>query len=380
MKHIPSRFFFWLFGLVLVASLSAAFFASGKEAFFGEAVRIVSEDTQVSSLAGAVTVRFSKPADPTSYSDKNVSIQPSTPVRLVWNVQNTELSILPEGRWKEGARYGVSLGAGMSASGKAIDPVSFQFAAPSYPKVVSVAPEDGAKDVLLGIEDPITVRFDRSVKDFFIDFRLDPDTEAAYENNEDKTEFKLLPKKSLQSGTTYTLSVFAKWRQEGDDAYRLLASSRFTVLAERPEKWSQDVGVRLEEARKYTRPRILSGKYIDVNLESQTMALFEDGKMLDAYPVSSGKRGMDTPKGEYKIENKARRPWSKRYSLYMPYWMAIVPNGLFGIHELPEWPGGYKEGANHLGRPVSHGCVRLGVGPAERVWNWAEIGTPVVVH
>jgi lipoprotein-anchoring transpeptidase ErfK/SrfK len=64
----------------------------------------------------------------------------------------------------------------------------------------------------------------------------------------------------------------------------------------------------------------------------------------------------------------------------MPYWMAIVPGGKFGIHELPEWPGGYKEGANHLGTPVSHGCVRLGVGPAQTVYNWADIGTPVVVH
>jgi hypothetical protein len=66
--------------------------------------------------------------------------------------------------------------------------------------------------------------------------------------------------------------------------------------------------------------------------------------------------------------------------LYMPYWMAITPDGKYGIHELPEWPGGYKEGANHLGRPVSHGCVRLGVGAAKTVYEWASEGTTVVVH
>jgi lipoprotein-anchoring transpeptidase ErfK/SrfK len=64
----------------------------------------------------------------------------------------------------------------------------------------------------------------------------------------------------------------------------------------------------------------------------------------------------------------------------MPFWMAITPGGSFGIHELPEWPDGDKNGANDLGSPVSHGCVRLGIGPAERVYNWAEIGTPVVVY
>jgi lipoprotein-anchoring transpeptidase ErfK/SrfK len=51
-----------------------------------------------------------------------------------------------------------------------------------------------------------------------------------------------------------------------------------------------------------------------------------------------------------------------------------------GIHELPEWKNGYKEGANHLGTPVSHGCVRLGVGPAAKVYGWAEVGTPIVIH
>ncbi len=106
----------------------------------------------------------------------------------------------------------------------------------------------------------------------------------------------------------------------------------------------------------------------------------ENGKVLDAYLVSSGKRGMGTPIGEHAIYNKFPRAYSKAYGLYMPYWMAIVPDGKMGLHELPEWPGGYKEGANHLGTPVSHGCVRLGVGPAKIVYDWADIGTPVIVY
>ncbi len=89
---------------------------------------------------------------------------------------------------------------------------------------------------------------------------------------------------------------------------------------------------------------------------------------------------MDTPKGKHQIYNKHPRAWSNKYGLYMPYWMAITTDGRFGIHELPEWPGGYKEGQNHLGIKVSHGCVRLGVGPAKVVYNWADIGTPVIVY
>ena len=110
------------------------------------------------------------------------------------------------------------------------------------------------------------------------------------------------------------------------------------------------------------------------------MVLFQDGVPVESYLVSSGKRGMDTPKGEFAIQNKAPRPWSKTYGLYMPYWMAFTADGKYGIHELPEWPGGYKEGANHLGRPVSHGCIRLGVGHAKQVYEWADIGTTLIIH
>lgn len=124
---------------------------------------------------------------------------------------------------------------------------------------------------------------------------------------------------------------------------------------------------------------INTGKYVDINTATQTLAIFQDGKMLGAYSISTGKASMPTPKGQFKVRSKTLRAYSRKYGLYMPFWMAFTSAG-HGIHELPEWPGGYKEGANHLGIPVSHGCVRLGVGPAEIVYNFADIGTPVVVH
>jgi lipoprotein-anchoring transpeptidase ErfK/SrfK len=87
---------------------------------------------------------------------------------------------------------------------------------------------------------------------------------------------------------------------------------------------------------------------------------------------------MPTPSGTRYRESKHPKAWSAKYGLYMPWWQSM--GGGYGIHELPEWPGGYKEGESHLGTPVSHGCVRLGVGPAETVYNWTEIGTPVYIH
>ena len=51
----------------------------------------------------------------------------------------------------------------------------------------------------------------------------------------------------------------------------------------------------------------------------------------------------------------------------------------YGLHELPEWPGGKKEGEDHLGTPVSGGCIRLGVGAAKELYEWADVGTEVII-
>jgi L,D-transpeptidase YbiS len=33
-----------------------------------------------------------------------------------------------------------------------------------------------------------------------------------------------------------------------------------------------------------------------------------------------------------------------------------------------------------LGRPVSHGCIRLGREPLREVWKHAPLGTPVYIY
>ncbi|OGG89717.1 hypothetical protein A3H03_01185 [Candidatus Kuenenbacteria bacterium RIFCSPLOWO2_12_FULL_42_13] len=110
------------------------------------------------------------------------------------------------------------------------------------------------------------------------------------------------------------------------------------------------------------------------------MRLYENEIIIKETLISTGKPGMATPVGEFKIENKTKRAWSRMAGLWMPYFMLIEPKKGIGIHELPEWPNGYKEGADHLGTPVSHGCIRLGVGPAEEIYNWVEAGMPVKIQ
>lgn len=117
---------------------------------------------------------------------------------------------------------------------------------------------------------------------------------------------------------------------------------------------------------------------IEINTKTQKLTYFVAGQPWKEYAVSSGKPSMPTPKGKFKIINKKVKAWSNAYKLWMPYWLGLH-NGEFGIHELPLWPNGYREGESHLGKPVSHGCVRLGIGPAQYIYERVDVGTEVIV-
>jgi lipoprotein-anchoring transpeptidase ErfK/SrfK len=120
-------------------------------------------------------------------------------------------------------------------------------------------------------------------------------------------------------------------------------------------------------------------KYIEVNLAEQKMYRINGGILEKTYLVSSGKASTPTPTGIFHLHGKSPRAYSYLYGLYMPWWENFL-NGEYGIHELPVWPNGYREGEGHLGIPVSDGCVRLGIGDAKEVYDWTEDGTPVYIH
>lgn len=375
-KRSLSILFWFIFFFVLAAFIGGI---GAFERWRHEPVKVTLETDALSGPRDALVVDFSRAVDAASLTGK-ISLTPVIPFATEWHDFGKRLVITPDENWALDMRYQLGIGQGKTSVLSRTPIVSFAIDGPKLPKLLSVSPTDGARDVILGVEDPIRVEFDRSVKDFYIDFRFDPAVAVVYQNNPEKTIFDILPSEELQPGKPYQLSIETRFRNADDEAYQPIGKTVFTTLPPRPVKAASDFATRIEEAKRFTRAKERAGKYIDVNLSAQVMTLFEDGRAVDAYIISSGKRGMDTPTGTFAIENKALRPWSKKYSLYMPYWQAITPDGKYGIHELPEWPGGYKEGANHLGTPVSHGCMRLGIGSAKRVYEWAPVGTPVMVY
>jgi len=377
MPRIPRSIISALIFFVMLFGIASIFFVVGHyaKAFQAEASM---EKKDIMEIQDQIVIDFSQTMLP-DITKQSVSIVPFEKVNYVWRNSGKQLVITPEKGWKFSTSYNVKIENARNIFYVPSDS-SFSFQVEDYPKIQSFYPETGAKDVVADIEDPVKIVFDKPLNEYGVKFKVSPLLDLTYEISDDQRKIKLMAKDGFAKGQKYEFDVYLKHKSEDD--YQKIYATYFETKKPVPviAEWEKDFALRLDQAKKFTVPKIETGKYIDINLKSQVMTIFENGNVLDAYMISSGKRGMDTPQGSFQIRNKARRPWSKAYGLYMPFWMALVGDGKYGIHELPEWPGGYKEGTAHLGTPVSHGCVRLGIGPAERVWNWAEIGTPVIIH
>lgn len=191
----------------------------------------------------------------------------------------------------------------------------------------------------------------------------------------------------LQYQTPYTASIqdvrsfFLAGAEKSSVNFELIPPSSFILSSLTPQGLpvSENYFVKPNgEKITLSSPQIKQGKYLDVDISDQVMAVYQDGEIQNVYEVSTGQIGMPTPVGKFKISKKETNHWSTTYRLYMPFALRFLPG--FYIHELPYWPSGYREGTNHLGTRVSHGCIRLGIGPAKAVFDFAEIGTPVVIH
>ncbi len=97
-----------------------------------------------------------------------------------------------------------------------------------------------------------------------------------------------------------------------------------------------------------------------VNLGSQTMNVYVDGSLRHSWRISSGKAGYNTPRGNYGPTRLHRMHYSRKYN------NAPMPHSIF-------FRGGYAiHGTGHvgaLGRPASHGCVRLSPGHAAQLFS-----------
>ena len=101
---------------------------------------------------------------------------------------------------------------------------------------------------------------------------------------------------------------------------------------------------------------------IEIDLSKQSMYV-QSSTANFHWPVSTARAGYETPPGEYAPTALERMHYSQKYdNAPMPY--AIFFYGGYAIH------GSYE--TRSLGRPASHGCIRLSPNNAKKLFEMVE--------
>jgi LysM repeat protein len=125
-----------------------------------------------------------------------------------------------------------------------------------------------------------------------------------------------------------------------------------------------------------------SGKSILVVISKQHMYAYEGKKLVFSFGVSTGRNG-STYAGTFSILDKIPNAWSAPWGFWMPYWMGIYYVGSNlenGFHSLPVLTNGKEIWGDEIGVPITYGCVVLDPSNMKRLFNWADIGTPVIIR
>jgi lipoprotein-anchoring transpeptidase ErfK/SrfK len=125
-------------------------------------------------------------------------------------------------------------------------------------------------------------------------------------------------------------------------------------------------------------------KKLLVDLSDQKLFIMLDGQVIREFRVSTGGYKTPTPKGDYTIKLKQEvRVSGKAPHYIMPKFMWFREGG-YGFHALPSLgsDGGvfWTEAKDHIGRPVSHGCIRLLPEDADFLYEFTDLGTKVTVQ
>jgi lipoprotein-anchoring transpeptidase ErfK/SrfK len=122
-----------------------------------------------------------------------------------------------------------------------------------------------------------------------------------------------------------------------------------------------------------------------LKLKQRRVFVFKGDKQVASYPVAVGKKGWETPTGNFKIIQMVKNPtWQN------PWNGKVIPAGPKNpIGE--RWIGFWTDGKNQIGfhgtptinsigQAASHGCVRMLNSDVKAMFEFVKVGTPVLVQ
>jgi lipoprotein-anchoring transpeptidase ErfK/SrfK len=156
------------------------------------------------------------------------------------------------------------------------------------------------------------------------------------------------------------------------------------VVQELPYHWSQGAAPKAhEDAVALFGPlRMRPGEYkwaadvpqagetkVVIDTLTQLFYVYRDDKLIGVATISSGKKGRETPLGFWAVKIKQKLGHSRKYdNAPMPF-MQMYDSAGIAFHAGP-----------NPGYPASHGCVRLPLKFAEKLYGLTEIGSKVVIE
>lgn len=125
---------------------------------------------------------------------------------------------------------------------------------------------------------------------------------------------------------------------------------------------------------------MFGGNYVEIDLNSQHIWVYNKGKCVVSSPIVSGSvvdKNM-TPTGLYSIQNKATDTYlvGPTWRDWVYFWMPFY--GGYGMHDADGWRSEY--GGDIYLYNGSHGCVNMPYSAAKDTYNNVSIGTKVVLY
>src|ERR1700712_1072711 len=139
------------------------------------------------------------------------------------------------------------------------------------------------------------------------------------------------------------------------------------AVSQRRQKPRRNAGKKIEAPEKETaKPQ--GPLIIAISIDQQKLRVYDANGIYAETPISSGMRGHSTPMGVFSVIQKHRLHHSNIYSnAPMPFMQRIT------------WSGVAMHAGVLPGYPASHGCIRMPMGFAVKMWNWTRMGARVLV-
>jgi lipoprotein-anchoring transpeptidase ErfK/SrfK len=164
-------------------------------------------------------------------------------------------------------------------------------------------------------------------------------------------------------GTTSQANAATYYAPDSESGFSQGPPAARTIRQKLRRRQAKKIETPAKEATKPQGPLIIA-----ISIEKQNLKIYDANGFFAETPVSTGMRGHSTPMGAFSVIQKQKFHRSNIYSgAPMPYMQRITWSGV-AIHAgvLP-------------GYPASHGCIRMPMAFAVKMWGWTKMGARVVI-